>query len=45
MQWGKAQLQAALQPAIDFQKAYGVPMYIGEFSAIRWCPRERLPIS
>ncbi len=40
VQWGKAQLQAVLQPAIDFQKAYGVPMYIGEFSAIRWAPDE-----
>jgi len=37
-QWGKAQLEAALQPAVDFQKAYGVHMYIGEFSAIRWAP-------
>ena len=45
VQWGKAQLQAVLQPAIDFQKAYGVPMYIGEFSAIRSAPTERLPVS
>jgi len=36
--WDKAQLEAALQPAIDFQKNYGVHIYIGEFSAIRWAP-------
>jgi hypothetical protein len=36
--WDKAQLEAALKPAIDFQKTYGVHMYIGEFSAIRWAP-------
>ncbi len=37
-QWDKAQLEAALRPAVDFQKAYGVQIYIGEFSAIRWAP-------
>jgi aryl-phospho-beta-D-glucosidase BglC (GH1 family) len=36
--WDKAQLEAALKPAIDFQKNYGVQIYIGEFSAIRWAP-------
>jgi endoglucanase len=36
--WDKTQLEAALQPAIDFQKRYGVHIYIGEFSAIRWAP-------
>jgi endoglucanase len=36
--WGKAELEAALQPAIDFQRKYGVRMYVGEFSAIRWAP-------
>jgi endoglucanase len=36
--WDKAQLEAALQPAIAFQKNYGVHLYIGEFSAIRWAP-------
>jgi endoglucanase len=37
-QWDKAQLEAALRPVIEFQKAYGVHIYIGEFSAIRWAP-------
>ena len=37
-QWDKAQLERALQPAIDFQHRYHVQIYIGEFSAIRWAP-------
>jgi len=38
--WDKAQLVAALGPAIEFQKKYGVHIYIGEFSAIRWAPNQ-----
>ena len=37
-QWDQAQLERALQPAIDFQRRYNVHMYLGEFSAIRWAP-------
>jgi hypothetical protein len=36
--WDKAELEAALAPVIEFQRAFGVPIYIGEFSAIRWAP-------
>ena len=36
--WDKAALEASLKPAIDFQKAFGVQIYVGEFSAIRWAP-------
>ena len=36
--WDKAQLAAALRPVVDFQRKYGVHIYIGEFSAIRWAP-------
>lgn len=36
--WDKARLEAALQPVIDFQKTYGVHIFIGEFSAVRWAP-------
>jgi endoglucanase len=36
--WDKSALEAALKPAADFQRRYGVHMYIGEFSAIRWAP-------
>lgn len=36
--WDRAALRRALQPAIDYQRDYGVHMYLGEFSAIRWAP-------
>jgi len=32
----KDALRRELQPVRDFQLAYNVPIYIGEFSAIRW---------
>ena len=38
MLWNKEQMRKALQPVFDFQKKYNVPIYIGEFSAIRWAP-------
>ena len=38
--WDKEQMRKALQPAVDFQQKYNVPIYIGEFSAIRWAPGE-----
>ncbi len=37
-QWDKERLREALQPARDYQLEFNVPMYIGEFSAIRWAP-------
>jgi hypothetical protein len=36
--WNKEQLRRALQPAIDYQRDYGVQIYLGEFSVIRWAP-------
>jgi len=36
--WDKERLREALQPARDYQLEFNVPMYIGEFSAIRWAP-------
>ena len=36
--WDKAAIEAALRPVIEFQKTYGVHVYIGEFGAIRWAP-------
>ncbi len=36
--WDKDALRKALKPAIDYQRDYGVHIYIGEFSAIRWAP-------
>jgi len=36
--WDKEALKVALQPARDFQMAYGVPMQVGELGCIRWAP-------
>jgi hypothetical protein len=36
--WDKAQLEAALKPAMDFEKRYNVHIFIGEFGAVRWAP-------
>lgn len=36
--YDRAALKRVLQPVIDFQRDYGVHIYIGEFSAIRWAP-------
>jgi len=36
--WDKARIKLALKPAIDFANNFGVHMYVGEFSAIRWAP-------
>lgn len=34
----KNSLKGILQPVRDFQVKYNVPIYVGEFSAIRWAP-------
>jgi aryl-phospho-beta-D-glucosidase BglC (GH1 family) len=34
----KEALRRVLQPVRDFQRAYNVHIYVGEFSAIRWAP-------
>ena len=36
--WDINQQRKIYQPLIDFQKKYQVPIYIGEFSVIRWAP-------
>ncbi|NUQ71590.1 MAG: cellulase family glycosylhydrolase [Chthonomonadales bacterium] len=36
--WDRAAIRKALEPAVQFQKAYNVQIYVGEFSAIRWAP-------
>jgi hypothetical protein len=38
VRWDRAQLRRALEPVVAFQRDYGVHIYIGEFSAIRWAP-------
>lgn len=37
-EYNRETLCKILQPVIDFQKKYGVRIYVGEFSAIRWAP-------
>jgi hypothetical protein len=37
-QWDKEQLRRVLEPVREFQLAYNVHIYCGEFSAIRWAP-------
>ncbi len=37
-QYDKDALKKVLQPVRDFQRAYNVHIYVGEFSAIRWAP-------
>lgn len=36
--WDKDRLRTVLQPVREFQRAYNVHIYVGEFSAIRWAP-------
>ncbi|HEY0866256.1 MAG TPA: cellulase family glycosylhydrolase [Fimbriimonas sp.] len=36
--WDKARLAKVLEPVEAFQKQYKVPIYVGEFSVIRWAP-------
>jgi len=36
--WDKARLAAILAPVDAFQARYHVPVYVGEFSAVRWTP-------
>ena len=38
--WDKARLEQFLKAADDFQKRWDVPIYVGEFSVIRWAPEE-----
>ncbi|MCE5241431.1 glycoside hydrolase family 5 protein [bacterium] len=37
-EWNKERLRSVLQPVREFQLAYNVHIYVGEFSAIRWAP-------
>lgn len=36
--WNKERLRGVLRPVREFQLAYNVHLYVGEFSAIRWAP-------
>lgn len=41
--WNKEELRKALAPVVSFQNDYGVHIYLGEFSVIRWAPDESGP--
>lgn len=36
--WDKNTIAEMLSPVLEFQNRYRVPVYMGEFSAIRWAP-------
>ena len=36
--WNKEKMREMLEPVRQYQKDYNVPVFIGEFSAIRWAP-------
>ncbi|TWU31373.1 glycoside hydrolase family 5 protein [Novipirellula artificiosorum] len=38
--WDRAKLLESMKPALDFERDFNVPIYVGEFSAIRWAPDE-----
>ena len=38
VRWDKERLREVLRPVREFQLAYNVHIYVGEFSAIRWAP-------
>ena len=38
--WDKARLERELKAADEFQSRTGAPIYVGEFSVVRWAPRQ-----
>jgi len=40
VQWDKPQLEQILKDADEFQSRWKVPIYVGEFSVIRWAPKD-----
>lgn len=36
--WNKRALSDALQPVRDFSRKFGIPVFVGEFSCVRWAP-------
>lgn len=39
-EWNIETMRKSLQPLINWQKKYNAHIYVGEFSAIRWAPKE-----
>ena len=40
VRWDKAQIEAEIKPAEEFQAKWHVPIYVGEFSVVRWAPHD-----
>lgn len=40
VKWDKARLERTLAAVVEFQRKWNVPIYVGEFSVIRWAPKE-----
>lgn len=40
VRWDKEKIRESLQPVVEFQKRWNVPIFVGEFGAIRWAPEE-----
>jgi hypothetical protein len=36
--WNRARLEQVVAPAVAFQRRWHVPVYVGEFSVVRWAP-------
>ncbi|HWZ58298.1 MAG TPA: cellulase family glycosylhydrolase [Gemmatimonadaceae bacterium] len=36
--WDRARLEDLVAPVVAFQRRYHVPIYVGEFSVVRWAP-------
>jgi endoglucanase len=36
--WNRARLEEVVEPAVAFQQRWHVPIYVGEFSVVRWAP-------
>ncbi|HEX5314952.1 MAG TPA: cellulase family glycosylhydrolase [Gammaproteobacteria bacterium] len=36
--WNKQLLERVIAPVVSFQQRYNVPVWVGEFSAVRWAP-------
>jgi endoglucanase len=36
--WDRARMEAVVRPVVAFQRRWHVPIYVGEFSVVRWAP-------
>lgn len=38
--WNRARMEEELAPVVDFQRKHRVPIFVGEFSVVRWAPED-----